>query len=1747
MLSLSQVRPTSCLTQPCSHRLQSTRFFWFYFSKHSQCTVLFRWVLEISTPPNASSESDRAASQSSYDWIHDLFEKCNDGYLRWQLSSESTSSHSSGRQPELKFFSTSEVLQTLPDDHGAERSIVPVKPRKVKGNKYAIIPLVQCQAIAFKYQLKKERASEAVTLFRFDDDAKKSLLDPLVEACGDVELWYQDSRFYFEGTTFLECSREQLQQAWVSLFSMNGKQAQPDTTRLALGASIMFKSCESTVDPAGTWNCMLQLCKDLQHYYLKKVHYSLSDVCNLLVRILSDASHLLQGAEFFLNELELFVVQKRKSIFSLKQCVEKLLPVLKNSRFEGDLESQIICMEKDQGYVASLRGIFCQFEEHFVCGLDHYSIPERIIACGPAIEIVKQIMCSPIMGPILKKIQTIIWKLLTKDAVSLIWFVVFESHSNFLTIWISNKIQWSFKFRDLNMFQILDGNELKDRNRTSKPCLNLPLVNTDEFRSLMEVQINLSERRKFSHQRYIRHLKQLQCLWDLFLPSVGKSCGKEYKTMGGFTYVSECHLSFNRIQCDVISPNPVSGLCLSKTIDVHKAAMLFNHDGEKNQDNVFSLETSRQLYPAEVLSRLGAQSEIDVCNFDQFQASFDAFSSLPNSVSKTGNMRNKCNKTFLSHHKSPRNMLLNVQTVRSLDLLAESFVRSLEGSFSPSERSCVKGSTGHLLSVCNSKPQIDLEGEYQADLDEDSNPANVNTELMDSVHHHWMKTGNNKENEKMMDEQHHEAETVTINGKGLKDSKYHLSSVLTDSLNKLKHARYVQADISGSASSSPAGTPQTVQGVSFMLIMPDVAYIKDQFAIVNQPVSTTFLEQRCVDGADSSEVSVWCNCTCNLFRLGCISCGKYEQFSKTFWFFQRLTKVYDETQIRGCPHTGVKTEWIRETFLNSIQIWSTEASILKVILPSCKDLEASHCSLSIAFTSNQGRDPVGNEEYHNVAILPISFSSNSKIDIFSIDAPSAELRHAFISRSIPKHPNLKICGEYQITCLTCGSKSLALGSNRHCAHLNAWNAAAMFTSVLSHHQETRAHGVSYKSEGLNSKKITAHFNPDVCCNVNRKATGYIFPSYTRARIPFDFEWNKSTRKLIFGQQIRILSDKQAKILNGCFPTSDPDGCGSYFELDCGRFLEHSPANCPLCLQESPEETSPTYKMCPVTLYTADKAIVRTKLKYWHCTHCNIDVRNNGVNDGFWFHSKTTAVSMKTIYDLLTLQAQGMEDDFSSFVAHCEQQTQARMGDKFCRYLGAHAFSEVFFAMLASCDIGFNQPCFGCWLSFKDFPVTCQAEDIINCKEPAPPAARDISHVGMDGVANFMSRRPTAKQSGESPKSSCKQKPTSNENKQHPLLQHDRCPVKTVTMVESTNAIPDQKKNAARVKELFKKIGNSYKDISRSDVRAWKKKTRDVATSVNELIGMCNVHEDGGNLSRMKSLLYICLDTENVLSHFKQQKASRFLYNAGDLFGQIGSAASILTLLKPNLVPACFDFCRAFERGAQAPDASGMSSIGALHAALICKCKPGSSEFPAAFTIFVLLDFFQETVGDGFQNNVNMTIASTIRFIATRCTEVVENCGIRAGTYPIDDEDESCWDTYPVPIRVYGRDIDKRWPDKLLGINPPNDATCDPVANNGFYSFTVHGKPVRSKGSADNTTGPLFCGDSECKKPSWRNQAFTARSNFKQMLFTTFCIVHSIFMGYHIIEGGEGRKDPHNAIVLFKETCPQSISYDFACG
>ena len=49
------------------------------------------------------------------------------------------------------------------------------------------------------------------------------------------------------------------------------------------------------------------------------------------------------------------------------------------------------------------------------------------------------------------------------------------------------------------------------------------------------------------------------------------------------------------------------------------------------------------------------------------------------------------------------------------------------------------------------------------------------------------------------------------------------------------------------------------------------------------------------------------------------------------------------------------------------------------------------------------------------------------------------------------------------------------------------------------------------------------------------------------------------------------------------------------------------------------------------------------------------------------------------------------------------------------------------------------------------------------------------------------------------------------------------------------------------------------------------------------------------------------------------------------------------------------------------------------------------------------------------------------------------------------------------------------------------------------------------------------------------------------MFLFFCPYHGHCYGFHLIDGGEGRKDPFSAMYKYMEEPPEELFYDFACS
>ena len=48
------------------------------------------------------------------------------------------------------------------------------------------------------------------------------------------------------------------------------------------------------------------------------------------------------------------------------------------------------------------------------------------------------------------------------------------------------------------------------------------------------------------------------------------------------------------------------------------------------------------------------------------------------------------------------------------------------------------------------------------------------------------------------------------------------------------------------------------------------------------------------------------------------------------------------------------------------------------------------------------------------------------------------------------------------------------------------------------------------------------------------------------------------------------------------------------------------------------------------------------------------------------------------------------------------------------------------------------------------------------------------------------------------------------------------------------------------------------------------------------------------------------------------------------------------------------------------------------------------------------------------------------------------------------------------------------------------------------------------------------------------------------LFLWFCPIHGHAYGFHLIQGGEGCKEPFSSLYKYLETPPKDVFYDFAC-
>ena len=238
---------------------------------------------------------------------------------------------------------------------------------------------------------------------------------------------------------------------------------------------------------------------------------------------------------------------------------------------------------------------------------------------------------------------------------------------------------------------------------------------------------------------------------------------------------------------------------------------------------------------------------------------------------------------------------------------------------------------------------------------------------------------------------------------------------------------------------------------------------------------------------------------------------------------------------------------------------------------------------------------------------------------------------------------------------------------------------------------------------------------------------------------------------------------------------------------------------------------------------SDKKVVHESVKYWVCA-CRFFVHTDGFADGFWFLNQHLAVSTQLLWDLLNLQMQGCGVDFSFYCRTCNPDAKSAMRDKRNMFINRNQLSDLYFAFYSRLSIVFNQGCYGCIADAKGFPSSFVYSNIQQWSKNAPPIARDIATVGMDGLSSFFAKYIVFKKKEatvkEKEKDSTHEKSTAHRvrRKHAPLQkmqQNDRCPIRTggwelgtLNYVTAAAASQDVRQCAMKLRKDFFALGVS---------------------------------------------------------------------------------------------------------------------------------------------------------------------------------------------------------------------------------------------------------------------------------------------------------------------------------------------------
>ena len=123
---------------------------------------------------------------------------------------------------------------------------------------------------------------------------------------------------------------------------------------------------------------------------------------------------------------------------------------------------------------------------------------------------------------------------------------------------------------------------------------------------------------------------------------------------------------------------------------------------------------------------------------------------------------------------------------------------------------------------------------------------------------------------------------------------------------------------------------------------------------------------------------------------------------------------------------------------------------------------------------------------------------------------------------------------------------------------------------------------------------------------------------------------------------------------------------------------------------------------------------------------------------------------------------------------------------------------------------------------------------------------------------------------------------------------------------------------------------------------------------------------------------------------------------------------------------------------------------------------------------------------------------------------------------------------------------------------------DPTLRGAFYTFNKGGVALRDGfkvTTLDESDGPkkasAFGFDEEPLDPCEKGADKLASDSYCMFMFcplhghiwgkSTACEMFLTYLGFHLIDGAEGRKDVHNVLYRYLNQAPQVMYYDFACS